>query len=139
MEDPGYQKLMEYALRALSRRAHTVHELKEKLKKRPRYTEEYEKKIIGRLHELNLLNDEAYIQRSIENATEFRFHGPRKVAERLFLKGIPFDHTYAAWRAMNINEEDLARRALKKKEKHFKKFPKEQAYSKRAQFLASRG
>ncbi len=59
--DPNYQPLMEYALRALSRRAHTTHELKDKLKKRPQHTAQLETAVINRLLELKLFDDEDFL------------------------------------------------------------------------------
>lgn len=139
MEDASYQLLMDYALRALSRRAHTVHEMRTKLKKRPHYTPEFEQKIIARLLELKLLNDEAYVQRSIESAANLRYQGLYKVAEKLKRKGIAFDEVERQWREMDLSERDIATQALKKIEKRLQRVPKEKHFQKRAQFLASRG
>lgn len=139
MYDPAYQLLMDYALRALSRRSHTVHEMKEKLKKRPQFTPEFEQKIIARLIELNLLNDELYVHRAIETAVTLRYHGLYKVAEGLKRKGIPYEEIEKQWKAMDISEQAVAEMALKKLEKRLERVPKEKHYQKKAQFLASRG
>lgn len=139
MEDASYQLLMDYALRALSRRAHTVHEMKDKLKKRPHYTLEYSQKIIARLCELNLLNDEDYVQRAVENAASFRHQGLYKVANRLKRKGIPFEQVERKWKGMDLCERSIAKEALKKLDKRLERAPKEKHYQKRAQFLAARG
>ncbi len=73
MEDENYRKLMDYAMRALSRRAHTVHEMGTKLKKRPQYTPALEQKVVMRLTELNLLNDDDFTRNLIENAVNSVF------------------------------------------------------------------
>jgi len=138
-EDPGYRLLMDYTLRALGRRAHTVHEIKIKLRKRPHHTPEFEQAIVTRLLELNLLNDEAYVKRAIESAAEFRHQGMYKVAERLHRKGITFKEVERQWKAMNLDEKTIAEKALKKLEKKLDRYPKEKHYQKRAQFLAARG
>lgn len=139
MDDTSYQILMNYALRALSRRAHTVHEMRTKLKKRPHYRPEYENAIIERLQELNFLNDEAYVERAIESASEVRHQGLYKLAERLKLKGIPFKLVESKWRAMQLNEREIAEAALRKLNAKLLNVPREKHYQKRAQFLASRG
>lgn len=139
LPDPSYRHLMDYALRALSRRAHTVHEMRTKLQKRPHHTLEIENGIIDRLIELNLLNDEAYIERAIESAAEFRHQGLYKVAERLYRKGIGFELVQKKWRAMELDEMEIAREALKKLNAKLKTLPKTQHYQKRAQFLGARG
>lgn len=139
MKNPSYQILMEYALRALSRRAHTIHEMREKLKKRPHHAKELEDQVVDRLIELNLLNDEAYIKRYIESATTLRLQGHFKVKQKLFIKGIPFEMTQQIWKEMKIPELEVAKKALKKVEKRFQKEPAAKRFNKRARFLASRG
>jgi SOS response regulatory protein OraA/RecX len=139
MKHPSYQILMDYALRALSRRAHTVHEIRDKLKKRPHYNPECEQQIVARLIELNLLNDELYVHRAIETAVNLRYQGLYKVAERLKRKGIPYEKVEMQWKAMDISEREVAEKALKKIAKRLTRVPKEKHYQKKAQFLASRG
>lgn len=139
MQDPSYQNLMEYALRALSRRAHTIFEMSEKLQKRPHHTQSIEEKIIARLIELNLLNDEAYIKRAIESAVNYKYEGLYKVTQKLYKKGIPIEDTQKIWKEMKVPERDVAIKALKKAEKSMARAPKAKRYLKRAQYLASRG
>ncbi|MBU0981882.1 recombination regulator RecX [Patescibacteria group bacterium] len=153
MEDPNYRLLMDYALRALSRRAHTVHEMREKLlKKLTTPGEAIERtnesatnpknnieKVISRLRELNLLNDEAYITRYIESATSFRLQGQFRVAQKLFEKGIPYEETRRIWDQMNISEEKIAQKALQKLTPRLKGLSPQKRYQKSGQFLASRG
>jgi regulatory protein len=139
MEDPAYRKLMDYAMRALGQRAHTESELRKKLKKRPHHTDKFEVQIIDRLKDLNLLNDEDFIKRTIEDAINFRYHGRLKVVQKLQHKGIPKKQTKAIWTSMKIDEKKVASAALKKAGKRFAKTPKEKLYHKRLQFLAARG
>jgi len=138
-EEPLYRELMNYALRALSRRAHTVHEMREKLVKRPQYSKDREDKVIDRLIDLNLLNDKDFIQRSIESAIHHRFQGRYKVAQKLQRKGIAMEDLNKEWDAMKIPEKEVAKNALKKIEKRLAALPKNKQYAKRTQFLASRG
>lgn len=139
MEEPEYRQLMNTAMRALSRRAHTTHELREKLKKKPHWNSEREEAVIRRLEELGLLNDEAFVQRSVEEASQFRLQGRMKLASRLLQKGIPTKVTESVWHNMGISEKELAGEAIKRAAKRFAKVPKEKLYQRKAQFLASRG
>ena len=95
--------------------------------------------MLSRLQELGLLNDDAFIRRTVEEAAQFRFQGPLKVASRLYKRGIPMKQTQEIWRASGISERELAEEALKRVAKRFTKLPKNKLYQRRAQFLASRG
>ncbi len=140
---------MDYAMRALARRAHTSFELRQKLKRRklPSCEEEeareLEEKIITRLTELGLLNDAAYLEHTLQDAAHFKFQGPNKVAARLYKKGIPIDQTKEAWKSLKLSELEIAQKALQKAEKRFtrlfRSLPPEKRALKKAQFLASRG
>ena len=139
MEDPAYRKLMDYAMRALSRRAHTTFELGEKLKKRATYSPQLGALVLARLTELKLLDDEAYVRRTIDQATRMKPQGRIKLASRLHQKGIDVKNTTAIWNTMDVPERDMALAALKSAEKRFARVPPEKLYQRRAQFLASRG
>jgi SOS response regulatory protein OraA/RecX len=139
MEDPLYRHLMDYAMRTLARRAHTVHELRGKLKKRPHHSSELEDKVINRLLELKLLDDEAYVRRHLEAAAHYKHEGYLKVASKLTHKGIPLADTKSAWSALELPERDIARTALLKAAKRFANVPPEKLYQKKVQFLAARG
>ncbi len=136
--DAPYQALMDYAMRALSRRAHTSHEFKKKLNKRNPLDPSLNERVLNRLFELKLLDDEAYVQRAIEQAT-LQLNGYRKVAQKLHLKGIPLKKSSEVWKAMEVDEAALARTLLEKHEKRWIDLPKPKRLQKRAQFLASRG
>ena len=142
MEDENYRKLMDYSMRALSRRAHTIHEMETKLKKRPQYTPALEQKVIMRLTELNLLNDDDFTRNLIENAVNFRFQGRLKIMYRLYRKGVPRKKANEIWGSMEIAEREVAVKALRKSKKRFEKIAQnspKKLISKRAQFLAARG
>ncbi|MFA4815281.1 MAG: regulatory protein RecX [Candidatus Gracilibacteria bacterium] len=139
MEDPVYRNLMNYAMRALSRRAHTSFELREKLGKRPYCTPQLEDQVLARLQELGLINDENYVRHAIEEAVRYKLQGRYKLASRLQRKGISFEETNTLWAEAGISEQELAREALKRAHKRFASVPPEKLYQRRAQFLASRG
>lgn len=139
MNEGNYQLLMQYAMRALGRRAHTVHEMRTKLKRREQHTPELEEAVIWRLTELKLLDDQAFVTRMIEDAVDYRFQGPYKIKQRLLQKGIHPDIFQHIWDEMKICEADIARDALKKFNRKHAKLDKFKAYEKRARYLASRG
>jgi SOS response regulatory protein OraA/RecX len=116
---------MNYAMRALSRRAHTSFELREKLKKRSNHTPQLEDQVILRLQDLNLINDEAYVRHAIEEATKYKLQGRYKLASRLQQKGIDFKETEVLWKEAEISERELATEALKRAAKRFAKVPPE--------------
>ena len=130
---------MNYAMRALARRAHTVHELRGKLQKRPQHSSELEEHVIERLIELKLLDDEAYVRRQLENAAHYKHEGYLKVASKLTRKGIGLAETKEAWRELDLPEREIARAALVHAAKRFRNVPKEKLYQKKVQFLAARG
>ena len=143
MEDPIQRSLMDYALRALARRAHTSHELLVKLRRRANFTEALGERVIERLQELKLINDSELVKSQLSDAVHYRHQGHLKVASKLFRKGIPFAQTKAAWDSLkkdeNLSERDLALAALEKAKKRFENLPPEKQYQRRASFLASRG
>lgn len=131
--DSLYKSLMEYALRALARRAHTSAELRQKLRRRPHHSNELEELVLSRLIELKLIDDEAFVKRQVETAQTFRHEGLFKVAYKLQKKGILQDEVKRHWRATGVREEDIAREALKKIA------GKRADFEKRARYLAGRG
>lgn len=134
---------MDYALRALARRAHTSHELLVKLRRRANFSEALGHRVIERLEELKLLNDEELIKNQLLNAAQYRHQGHMKVASKLYKKGIPLSQTKAAWdelkKTEQLSERELALAALEKAKKRFENLPPQKQYQRRAQFLASRG
>lgn len=98
-----------------------------------------EEKVISRLIELNLINDEDFIRRTISDAVNCRFHGRMNVVKRLRLKGISVKDTKRVWDSMDIEEKEVAKKALHRARKRFQRVEKDKLFNKRAQFLASRG
>lgn len=139
MEKSAYTQLMDLALRALTRRPHTSFELQEKLKKNKVFTPELGGQVQERLKELKLLNDEEFIQRTIENDSAVRLHGFLKIAQKLHKKGIPFQKTEEVWHSLSIDQETLAIEALQRTQKRTQNLPKDKRLARRSRFLASRG
>src|SRR5687768_13646325 len=97
MDDPNRRSLMDYAMRALARRAHTSHELLVKLRRRANFTEALGQSVITRLEELKLINDAELIKSQLLDAARYRHQGHLKVASKLYKKGIPLAETKAVW------------------------------------------
>lgn len=143
MEDHKYRSLMDYALHALARHAHTTHELLVKLRRRADFTEVLGGRVVERLTELHLIDDATYIRNQLANGAQFRHQGYLKIATKLAQKGVPLVETKKIWEELkkteNFSERDIALKALKKAKKRFERLPPEKQYQKRAQFLSSRG
>lgn len=139
MTTDSYSALMSYALRALARRAHTRHELKQKFLKRPNYIPEAAEQVLRRLEELKLIDDRAYLERAIEDVRTHRFQGQVKFSSRLHKKGISIQDSQAAWKAAEMDERVLAEQALKRAHKRFENLSQQKQEARKIQFLASRG
>lgn len=137
-EDP-YRKFMNYALRALTRRAHTSHELREKFKKRPDYSPELEERVIARLFELKLLDDDDYIRRALNAAAAYQPQGRLKLLKKLSQKGLLIPRIQEIWGETKIDEETMAYDALKKAHRRFERLPEARRKQRQINFLVSRG
>ena len=82
------EELHEVALRALTRRAHSVQEMKQKL---ARYTRNdlLVRVVLARLKESGRLNDETYAKQFVRNRTESRKQGQFRIARELRARGVP--------------------------------------------------
>lgn len=139
MEVPVYQQVYSYALRALTRRAHTSYELKQKLRTRPGCTANIADEVIARLKEQGFLNDEDYVRRAVEYAVAYRLEGLSRLTQRLFAKGIPSEQTRSMWNSMEIDEEALAQKILSKWGKRFVSLEPYERHQKTLALLQRRG
>lgn len=139
MLEENHQKLFDYALRALSKRAHTVYELRQKLRRRKEYNSSAEESVIQRLLELNYLNDEDYLKRIIEKNHEFRFDSRHKFKQLALKKGLSLESFEQEWEVQTPNERELARKALQKRERRWEGLNSEERFKKQVNFLAYKG
>ena len=139
MESPAYQQIYSYALRALTRRAHTSYELKQKLRSRPGCTASIAEQVVTRLTEQRFLDDEEYVRRAVEHAVAYRLEGLSRLSQRLFAKGISSDQTRSMWNSMEIDEEALAQKILNKWGKRFANLEPYERYQKSLALLQRRG
>jgi regulatory protein len=109
-------ELYDTALRALLRRAHSVHEMKKKLARRS------ENKLIvelvmTRLKENGLIDDARYAKQFARQRTENRKQGKFRVARDLRARGIPDRHIESALEeaAQNTDEATVVRQRIERK------------------------
>ncbi len=82
------EELYDVALRALMRRAHSVHEMKQKLARRTD-NELLVRVVMARLKENGQLDDERYAQQFTRNRTQSRKQGKFRIARELQARGVP--------------------------------------------------
>jgi regulatory protein len=82
------EELYDVALRALMRRAHSVHEMKQKLARRTD-NELLVRVVMARLKENGQLDDERYAQQFTRNRTQSRKQGKFRIARELRARGVP--------------------------------------------------
>jgi len=142
--------LTEYALRLLSRRSYTMHEMRKKLQQRlKRFSNlgEGEKlaSILSRLQELGYLNDSQFCERWVEERCRLRPRGRYLLTQELRKKGIPKEILNSYWenreQSNNILDElPLASRLIEKKRSLLeKRYEPYQIKQKLSFYLASRG
>ena len=88
-------ELYEVALRALTRRAHSVQEMKQKLGRRSD-NKLLVQVVMARLRENGLLDDARYATQFARQRTELRKQGKFRVARDLRARGVPDKHIGAA-------------------------------------------
>ena len=88
-------ELYDAAMKALMRRAHSVHEIKQKLERRAE-DKSLVKNVIDRLKEKGLIDDARYAQQFTRQRTEVRRQGKYRIARDLRGRGIPDRHIESA-------------------------------------------
>jgi regulatory protein len=115
------EELYEYALRALMRRAHSVHEMKQKLMRRAD-SELLAQVVLARLKEGGKLDDSRYAKQFTRSRTEVRKQGKFRIARDLRARGVPDKHINAAIAesAETNDESALVRQRIERKLKLFR-------------------
>lgn len=85
------QDLYDYALRILTRRAHSVHEMKTKLLRRAD-SELLAQVVLARLKESGQLDDSRYARQFTRTRAEVRKQGKFRIARDLRARGVPDRH-----------------------------------------------
>jgi len=113
------QELYNSALRALMRRAHSIHEMREYLERRAE-TKELVPPVIARLREQNYLDDARYALDYARHHAQSRRQGRYRIARELRARGVPDRHIEAALDAVfaETDEATLVRVRLKRHLSH---------------------
>ena len=114
-------ELYDVALRALMRRAHSVHEMKKKLARRTD-NELLVDVVMARLKESGQLDDARYAKQFTRQRTEGRKQGKFRVARDLRARGVPNRHIEAAIKesASENNESAVIRQRIERKLRSFR-------------------
>jgi len=109
-------ELYEVAVRALMRRAHSVHEMKEKLERRS-VNKLLVQVVMARLKENGLIDDARYAKQFARQRTESRKQGKFRVARDLRARGIPDRHIESALEEVvqHTNEAVTVRQRIERK------------------------
>jgi regulatory protein len=109
-------ELYDVALRALMRRAHSVHEMKKKLERRSE-NKLLVQLVMARLKESVLIDDARYAKQFARQRTESRKQGKFRVARDLRARGIPDRHIEAALEetAKSSDEAAMVRQRIERK------------------------
>jgi len=113
-------QLHDAAIKALMRRAHSVHEMKKALTRRCE-DEKLVKRVVERLKRENLLDDARYARQFTRHRTESRKQGEYRIARDLRARGVPDRHIEVALK--NASEDTdpatLVRQRIKRKLRAF--------------------
>ncbi len=109
-------ELYNSALRALMRRAHSIHEMKQYLHRRAE-DESLIPPIIARLRELNYLDDARYALEFARTHAKSRRQGRFRIARELRTRGVPDHHIESALAAVfaETDEASLVRAQIKRR------------------------
>lgn len=120
------QQLYTSALRALMRRAHSIHEMREYLSRRAE-DEEQVSSVVARLREQNYLDDARYALEYARQHANSRRQGRFRIARELRTRGVPDRHIEAALDSVfaETDEISLIRARLKRQFASFRGAPDE--------------
>ena len=109
-------ELYDVAVRALMRRAHSIHEMKQKLERRSD-NKLLVQVVMARLKENGLMDDARYAKQFAHQRTESRKQGKYRVARDLRARGIPDRHITSALEevAQNTDEAAMVRERIERK------------------------
>jgi regulatory protein len=100
-------ELYEVALRALMRRAHSVHEMKRKLERRSD-NKLLVQVVMARLKENGQIDDARYAKQFARQRTESRKQGKFRIARDLRARGVPDRHIEPALEAASAETDEAA-------------------------------
>src|SRR5579863_852242 len=115
------EELYDVALRALMRRAHSVHEMQKKLARRTD-NELLVRVVMARLKENGQLDDERFAQQFTRNRTQSRKQGKFRIARELRSRGVPDRNINSALEgsATETEQADMVRQRIERKLKSYR-------------------
>jgi len=115
------EELYDVAVRALMRRAHSVHEMKKKLERRSD-NKLLVQLVMARLKENGLIDDARYAKQFARQRTESRKQGKFRVARDLRARGVPDRHIETALEeaAQETDEAAIVRQRIERKLRAFR-------------------
>src|SRR6266571_4429345 len=115
------EELYDVAVRALMRRAHSVHEMKKKLERRSD-NKLLVQLVMARLKENGLIDDARYAKQFARQRTETRKQGKFRIARDLRARGIPDRHIEPALEeaAQETDEAAIVRQRIERKLRSFR-------------------
>ncbi len=99
--------LYDAAVKILSRRAHSVSDMKKALIRRTA-DEDLIQKVIARLKQNGLIDDARYAKQFARQRTEIRHQGKYRVARELRARGVPDQHIETAVEEASANSDEAA-------------------------------
>ena len=114
-------ELYETAVRALMRRAHSIHEMKKSLERRSD-DKAMVKSVLDRLKRQGMIDDARYAKQFTRQRAEIRKQGKFRIARELRARGIPDRHIETALEesAKETDERAVVRQRIEKKLKLFR-------------------
>ncbi len=114
-------ELYDVAVRALMRRAHSVHEMKQKLERRSD-NKLLVQVVMARLKENGMIDDARYAKQFARQHTEGRKQGKFRISRDLRARGVPDQHIEAALKeaAQNTDEAAMVRQRIQRKLRSFR-------------------
>lgn len=155
------QKLLEYALKIISRKRYTEKAMREKLEqffkklikslekdllpkepeedKNPLDEKQIIENVVARLKELKYLDDVSFARDYIHDRAAFKPRGKFLLKKELTLKGIPAETIDIVLFELNLDESQMAKELLQKYSKKLEKLEEKDRKAKAYRLLASRG
>jgi regulatory protein len=114
-------ELYEMAVRALMRRAHSVHEMKKSLERRSD-NKAMVKSVLERLKRQGMIDDARYAKQFTRQRAEIRKQGKFRIARELRARGVPDPHIDVALEesAKETDERVIVRQRIERKLKLFR-------------------
>lgn len=134
--------LLDMAFFYLKFRPRTIHETREHLYKKvitTHWSHEAVDKVIDHLIELKFLDDKAFIDFLVRSRTATKVKGIYAIKQELYRFGVDKGLIEEYFSNTEINEEELAEKALTHRWEIIKNLPKQKRFEKAANYLRSRG